>query len=121
MLLIVDFWQIQNWRDHGHLRNWLDKAGIEICEMYPDEIKIGQKWFGPDVHFSNWKKKQLEWTLGKEQRKEKALARAQQLRAEGKKNAQIAEVLNNKGLRSLTGRPWTENNIGRLMSAASQT
>jgi hypothetical protein len=62
-------------------------------------------WFGPDVHFSNWRNKQSEWTLGKEQRKEKALARAQQLRDEGKKNAQIAEVLNSEGLRSLTGRP----------------
>jgi hypothetical protein len=120
MLLIVDFWQIKKWRDHGQLRNWIKEAGIKICAIYPDEIKIDQKLFGPDVHFSNWRNKQSEWTLGKEQRKQKALARAQELRADKKTNAQIAEVLNNEGLLSLTGRPWTENNIGKLMSA-SQT
>ncbi len=123
VLLIVDFWEIKKWRDHGQLRNWLKEAGkkIEICRIYPDEIKIGQKRFSPDVHFSNWRNKQSEWTLGKEQRKQKALVRAQQLRADGKKNAQIAEVLNNEGLRSPTGRRWTEDNIGKLVNAASQT
>ena len=50
-----------------------------------------------------------------------ALARAQELRADGKKNAQIAEVLNSEILRSPTGRPWTEDNIRKLMNAASQT
>jgi hypothetical protein len=123
VLLIVDFWQLNRWRDHGQLRNWLKEAGkkIKVCAIYPDTIMIGKKEFGPDVHFSNWRKKQLEWTLGKVQRKQKALARAQQLRADGKKNAQIAEVLNSEGLLSPTGRRWTEDNIGKLVNAASQT
>lgn len=121
VLLIVDFWEIKRWRDHRQLRNWLDEAGIKHCVIYPDAIKIGQKSFDPDVHFSNWRKKQSEWTLGKEQRKQMALARAQELRADGKKNAQIAEVLNSEILRSPTGRPWTEDNIRKLMNAASQT
>ena len=27
VLLIVDFWEIKRWRDHGQLRNWLEEAG----------------------------------------------------------------------------------------------
>jgi hypothetical protein len=121
VLLIVDFWQVKRWRDHGQLRNWLKEVGIKNCVIFPDAIKIGQKSFDPDVHFSNWKKKQSEWTLGKEKRKQIALARAQELRFDKKTNAQIAEALNSEGLRSSTGRPWTEDNIRKLMNAASQT
>ena len=64
VLLIVDFWQIWRWRHHGQLRNWLDEAGkqIKICTIYPDKITIGQEEFSPDVHFSNWRNKQSEWT-----------------------------------------------------------
>ena len=121
VLLYVDFWQLNRWRDHGPLKNWLEEAGVKQCAIYPDEITIAQERFGPDVHFSNWRNKQSEWTLGKEKRKRIALARAQELRVDKKTNVQIAEALNSEGLRSSTGRPWTENNIGKLMSAASQT
>ena len=121
VLLFVDFWEINRWRDHDYLRNWLDNAGIETHRISPDAIMIDQKSFDPHAHFANWRNKQSEWTLGKERRKQMALARAQQLQDGGKKNDEIAEALNSEKLRSPTGRPWTEDNIRKLMSAASQT
>ena len=35
VLLYVDFWEVQGWRTHHALRNWLDRAGIEVLRSIP--------------------------------------------------------------------------------------
>ena len=52
---------------------------------------------------------------GKPERIERALNRAKELREQGHSYPKIADALNKEELPSPTGRPWTTDNIRKLM------
>ncbi|WP_028031080.1 recombinase family protein [Gemmobacter nectariphilus] len=119
-LLHVDFSAVQGCRSHGPLSGWAQHADIDIETVYPDEILIEGEVFDPHRHFSDWRQKQHEWTMSKPDRIAKARHEADQLRAAGRTHRSIATELNERDVRSASGKPWTEDRIRQLLRNASK-
>lgn len=118
VLLHVDFSAVQGWRSHGPLSDWARDALVEVETVYPDEIQIDGGVFDPHHHFADWRKRQHEWTASKPERVARALAEAVRLRDAGGTHKAIAQALNDEGIPSATGKPWTADSIRKLLGAA---
>ncbi len=118
VLLYVDFSEVQSWRSHKPLSDWARRTRVEVETVYPDEIQIDGGIFDPHSHFADWRKRQYEWTASKPERVARALAAAVRLRDAGQTHKAIAKELNDNGTPSATGKPWTADSIGKLLSAA---
>ncbi len=120
VFLYVDFWREQGWRGHEALQRWLERTPLESEAIYPEEILIDGKPFAPREHFSTWRARQQEWSEGKEARVARASEAARHLRKEGQSHKTIAKELNDRGFRSASGKPWTEESVRKLLSAAPE-
>lgn len=116
--LYVDFWRVQGWRAHGAFRAWLERTAINFEAVPPDEIVIDGAIFDPHRHFAEWRKRQHEWTEAKAERVARAVDAARRLRAERRTYGEIADVLNSRGVRSASGKPWSEDGIRDLLKKA---
>lgn len=116
-LLIVDFSEVQGWRSHGPLQEWAHSGRVDVRLIYPDPILMDGQTFNPHNHFWEWRQQQQGWTEGKAARGEACRAEATRLRAEGASLAAIADTLNASGLPSLTGKPWTADNLRKFLAA----
>ena len=100
------------------MTNWLREARIETQGIYPCQILMDGKIFDPHAHFQAWREKQHTWTERKLQRVQEAEGRAKELRKEGYSYPKIADALNKEQLQSPTGRPWTADNIRKLIGGS---
>ncbi|MCT2539976.1 recombinase family protein [Sedimentimonas flavescens] len=116
VLLIVDFSEVQGWRSHHSLLDWARSGGVDVRLIYPDPITMEGKSFDPHQHFSDWRQRQQEWSDGKAGRAEASRAEATRLRGAGLSFVAISKHLNANGLPSLTGKPWTPDNLRKLLS-----
>lgn len=117
VLLFVDFSAVQGWRSHEPMLQWLREAEIDTLPIEAEPVTLSGKVFDPYQHFSEWRAKQREWTDGKEKRAEIAYQRAMGLRANGFRNPEIARALNEEGIRSLSGKPWTSDGIRKFLAS----
>ncbi|MBD9529109.1 hypothetical protein [Paracoccus sp. PAR01] len=115
VLLLVDFSEVQGWRSHGPLSDWAQQTPIDIETVYPDEFVVDRKLFDPHAHFAQWRVRQEEWSAGKGARMVVASREARRLRAQKQPYKAIADVLNDRSLRSATGKPWTEDSVRKLL------
>lgn len=118
--LYVDFWSVQGWRGHEAFQEWLEQTPIKFEAVPPDEIVIDGAMFDPHRHFGEWRKEQRKWTDEKEERVAKALDEAGRLRTAGRTHKEIAEQLNADGVRSASGKPWSEDGIRDLLKKAKK-
>lgn len=116
-LLYVDFSEAQGWRSHAPLTTWFERNGIRSTPVCPGERMIDGRSFDPREHFRQWREWQHEWAAGKQERVAIAYTRADDLRAQNRSNAEIAAMLNQEGLRSATGKPWTGEMVRKLFSS----
>ena len=116
VLLQVDFSEVQGWCSHGPLSDWARHARIEVETVYPDEIQIDGGIFDPRRRFTDWRKRQHEWTASKPARVARAIAAAARLRDAGQTQKAIAQELNDNGIPSSTGKPWRADSIGKLLT-----
>ena len=119
VLLYVDFSEVQGWRSHGPLSDWARRACIEVETVYPDEIQFDGESFDPHRHFADWRARQSEWTARKPERIARALAAAAGLRDAGRTYKAIAQELNDTGIPSATGKPWTEDGVRKSLTSAN--
>lgn len=117
VLLYVDFSQVQGWRSHAPMQQWSQTYSIETDPVFPDEIVMDGQRFDPHAHFGAWREKQADWMAGKAVRAAKAHTRAQDLVATGLKNLEIAKLLNAENILSLSGKPWTADNLGKFLAS----
>jgi hypothetical protein len=115
VLLFVDFWGVARWRAHWAMTDWLRREKIEMQPIAPSEILMDGKPFDPHAHFSAWREKQEDWTEKKKERIARGMGRARELRQQGHSYRKIADALNKEQLPSPTGRPWTADNIRKLL------
>ncbi|MDM7457794.1 MAG: recombinase family protein, partial [Paracoccus sp. (in: a-proteobacteria)] len=59
-----------------------------------------------------------EWTASKPERVARALAAAGRLRDAGRTHKAIAQAMNDEGIPSATGKPWTADSVRKLLGAA---
>ena len=117
VLLYVEFSQVQGWRSHAPMQKWSQTYSIQTDPVFPDEIVMDGQMFDPHEHFSDWREKQARWISNKAKRSENAYARAQDLVAAGLKKPEIAKRLNTENIPSLSGKPWTSDNLGKFLAA----
>lgn len=118
VLLFVDFSSVQGWRSHEPMLQWLRDAEIETLPIEAQAVSMSGRRFDPFEHFAEWRCKQREWTDGKGERAAVAYARAVALRSSGLKNPAIAQILNEEGVRSLSGRPWSADSVRKFIASA---
>lgn len=117
-LLYVDFADSHMWRAHHWLHAWLKRGPVKTLGISPDTILVDGKPFDPIAHFRAWREADAAWSDGKEERVGKALARADELRQGQKLSAaRIAQILNEEGLPTGTGKPWTEDSLRKQLKA----
>jgi len=114
-LLFVDFSEVQSWRSHMALKNWLRRAQIETIPLFPAELLIDGHTFDPQMHFRTWREKQSRWAMSKPERAANALSLARALRGQGVSYQKIADTLNAENLRNLSGKLWTADNIRKFL------
>jgi Recombinase len=117
VLLIVDFSEVQGWRSHGPLQDWARSGRVDFRLIYPDPVVMEGNSFDPHRHFLEWRQRQQEWSDGKAARAEACRIEAGRLREEGESYAAIAKSLNDQGMKSLTGKPWTSDNLRKFIAA----
>lgn len=115
-LLYVDFSEVQQWRSHMVMQPWLEQSGLRAIPIWPDPVMIDGQLHHPARHFAEWRAMDKAWRAGKSERVAAAMARVIELQGGGGKLAAIAGVLNQEGMKSLTGKPWTADNLRKLLA-----
>lgn len=115
VLLFVDFSGAQGWRSHAPMLKWLREAEIEALPIEATEVDMSGQAFDPHEHFAEWRSRQRDWSAEKIDRRTKALARAVDLQQEELSHTAIATRLNEEGVRSLSGKPWTGEGVRKFL------
>lgn len=116
-LLYVDFSHIQNWRAHYVLQDIVGSLEVAALQIPAEPTIVSGELFDPYAHFQHWGELQRKWMNDKAARASSARARALELEAAGMKRPQIAKVLNDEGLRSLSGRDWTGESLRKFLKS----
>jgi hypothetical protein len=115
-LLFVDFAAVQGWHSHQPMLDWLEDAEVDSLPIEAVPVMMDGEMFDPHAHFGEWRERQWEWSAGKQHRRDKALNRTRALKLSGMKYPAIAKTLNEEGVRSLSGKPWTGESLRKFMS-----
>lgn len=118
-LLYVNFAGVQGWRSHHAMQDWLENADVHQTAIEAEPTVLNGQEFDPFTHFSEWRQQQADWSDGKHTRAEKARQRATELLAAGLKKPAIARRLNEEGVRSLSGKPWTADGLRKFLAQDS--
>lgn len=113
-ILFVDFGRAIGWRSHHYLRELVDENAMlfqDVALSYAETELFTS-------HFSSWRARQRDWIGTKYQRAALARQRGHELRGEGLGYGAVAERLNVEGIASLTGKPWTGDNLRKLLRDA---
>lgn len=116
-LLYVNFEEAQLWRRlpsamKPHLDRW---HGIHPDR---DTVTIDDKPFDPVAHFRRWRELEESQRHTRRERATDGLERAIRQIPDGPgRTAQIAKYLNGLQIGSLTGKPWTGENVRKFMKA----
>jgi hypothetical protein len=117
IMLYTDFAEFHLWRSNQPMMNAVRDLGIDAHPIAVETLFIDGVEFDPYRHFAEWRDRQEEWSEGKPARVAAARQRAGQLAASGAKNPEIARRLNDEGLRSATGKPWTADSLRKALAA----
>lgn len=114
-LLFVDFSGAHGWRSHAPMLQWLQEADVETLPIEATEVAMDGLAFDPHEHFAEWRARQRKWSAKKGDRRAKARARAADLRKDGLSHSAVAMRLNDEGVRSLSGKPWTGESLRKFL------
>ncbi len=114
MPVLVEFASAFGWREHTPLRNYLEREGIEAIWLLPDPLPIDGMFFDPVEHFRAWRDIQAAHSAGKPTSKAELAAMIRLLAAEHESNTRIAIALNAQGRKTVTGKPWTSENVKKF-------
>ncbi|WP_136684540.1 hypothetical protein [Falsirhodobacter xinxiangensis] len=109
--MLVDFSAAFGWRSHYHLKQAMDQAKAEFLLPEP----LGD--FDPVQHFRKWSNRHNSQKVGKEAHRVDILAAV--ANAPDTRPTPLASYLNDLGLRTHGGRPWTPDNIRHFLKVAS--
>lgn len=111
-LLWVNFAQSNGWRPHSHLQQCLYKLDLRNEALDPINWMIDGEVFNPTKHFREWHGIDRASPAWRQENIDLALAAALDRIPEGYgRNPEVAKYLNDLGVRTKTGRPWTADNV----------
>ncbi|MER8719643.1 hypothetical protein NKH64_14845 [Mesorhizobium sp. M0999] len=112
----VDFGHVKLWRRHRYMWEMLRESGVPIINLEPHGLTIDGKWFDPIGHFERWRENEAHWRG--EHRNEVLQAVADALKAipagRGRYKA-IAAYLSERGMTTIMGREWDEDNVRKFL------
>ena len=115
-LVLVDFSEAFGWRRHGPLWDRLDDETSWMA-LDPVPVIMDGADFDPVEHFRTWREIDHAHAGSKPDRKA-AIARAiDGLGTEHATVTALAQALNTEGVRTPTGRSWTEDNLRKFLKS----
>lgn len=113
-LVLVDFSEAYGWRRHGPL--WDRLAQTEFCmPLDPSAIMMDGAEFDPAIHFRTWREIEYSHAAAKPDRKADLADAIGQLSDEHTTDRSLAKALNESGLSTPTGKPWTADNLRKFL------
>lgn len=115
-LVLVDFSEAFGWRRHGPL--WDRLADAKLCmALDPAPVVMDGAEFDPVEHFKAWREVESAHASSKPDRKT-AISRAiDDLGTEHATITALAQALNFDGVRTPTGKHWTEDNLRKFLKS----
>lgn len=113
VLVYVDFERDGLARKNRYLLSLPAELGFdEVRPLWPDEVMINGKRFNPREHFQAWREQDEDGKAALRRHVNAGLATAfvQVPEGSGRYRA-MADHLNSRGIRTLRGVPWTEDNV----------
>lgn len=111
MFLYVNFSQANGWRKHPYLEQALE--GYRTLALDPVEMMIEGQIFNPINHFRSWQQRGELHSKGKLAHAERVLAYLSAYPA--KSWPARASALNEAGMTTHGGKPWTADNLRKFM------
>lgn len=122
LLLYVGFEEVNLWRHNPHLQRAAEGMGFEAFSLSPAPITIRGQLFDPIEHFRRWRRVD---EVGRAEIRRKAAFELERVNAafpdgEGR-YLLIADALNERGVRTVTGVPWTAEGVRKTLSRRSKS
>jgi len=116
ILVLVDFSEAFGWRRHGPL--WDHLANEQLCmPLDPAPIMMNGKEFDPVEHFRTWRDVEHTHANSKPERKAAIAKAISNLQLDNQSRLAMAKALNADGVRTPSGRPWTEDNLRKFLKS----
>ena len=122
-LLTVAFHEVHHWRRNPFMRQVAGELGLSLVGLPPDPLTINGQVFDPAQHFAAWRKQDASaMTRLRLEAQEAVQAALLEVPAGDGRWQVVAELLNERGVRTIRGGRWTPENVrklaGRLRSGA---
>ncbi len=117
-LVLVDFGEAFGWRTHPALRHRLETSGHPFTLLSPEPVLLDGKDFDPVMHFRLWDETWRSYRGSKEARKGAVRKVLGALPTEEMSFSEMAASLNEKGVTTVTGKPWTNESIRKFLAQA---
>ena len=114
-LVLVDFSEEMRWRKHGPLWDRLNETDRCVA-LDPIPMTIDFKNFIPSEHFSAWRKIDDLHAAMKPHARAALQVKIGDLKAQGSSYAAIAAELNENAISTVTGKPWTADNVRKMLA-----
>lgn len=114
-IILVDFSQAFGWRPHGPLWDRLRQPGVRFQALYPDPKILDGEEFDPVEHFRSWRHIEAA-KIDSEAAREKDVAHTiSELTQEQSTFKDLAEALNQRGVPTVNGKPWSVANLRKFI------
>lgn len=114
-VVLVEFAQAFGWRPHGPLQALLTDPDLCVA-LTPDNRLIDGTSFDPVNHFRKWREVDEAYQATKPHLKAAAQQAISGLKDAGASYPAIADKLNMMGMKTVTGRAWTGENVRKFMA-----
>lgn len=115
-IVAVNFSEALGWRPHYALWSTLRRSG-RVTALDPVPMVLESETLDPIAHFRAWREREGEFISGKADRKVALAETIRALRESGLSFPAIAETLNGEGQPTANGKPWTGENVRKILAA----
>lgn len=115
-LIYVDFGYTRFWRPNHHLREHAEALGFEGIGIPPEPVAIDGILFDPIKHFEDWRA--LDKSVKADLRRtadEELFAANLRFPSGSRRYACIADWLNERGVKTTTGKIWTDETVRKTI------
>lgn len=112
MVAVVDFSGHAGWRGHRYLAANYDHPRCDL--ICPDRDDVQYTGFDPWGHFEGWRKRTNEKIAMKPDHRDRILGALEEI--DGTSHVARSAALNDLGLRTHGGKPWTADNLRKFLA-----
>lgn len=105
-----------HWRRHPKLREIAGELGFSLVELEPVAVDLDGSRFDPIRHFEEWRDLDEATRAGlREDAEARLIEAAERIVQTRGRYAAIADLLNAEGVRTKTGKAWTEETVRKML------